>query len=119
MKQIAICIFCIILFAISASGQTDCTVTPRDCALVSKAALVKALTDSDTVKAQAAEIMTLREAVVKQKEVTVDVKIELAKAIGQLTGAQQELVSARAMLDFVMKNGRNKCGGFTIFCMQK
>lgn len=109
----------VILFilTLAASGQTpQC---PPDMVCISPQAARQALENADTVKAQAAEILTLREAVLKQKEATVDVKIEYAKTLGELTGAQKELIALRAQLEFVMKNGRNKCGGLTLFCLQK
>lgn len=97
---------------------TDCP-HPSGCVVLSAERARQALVDADTVKAQAAEILTLREAVVKQKEVTVDVKIELARTLGQLTGAQSELISLRAQIAFLMEHGRNKCGGFTLLCVQR
>lgn len=116
MRLWLMCIFCTFLFTIAANAQTEC---PVDKVCISPQAARTALENADLVKAQADEIMTLREAVIKQKEVTIDVKIELAKAIGELTGAKQEVIRVQANLEFILLHGRNKCGGFTLLCIQK
>lgn len=110
-----LCIALLFIAAFAVQAQ-QC---PPDMVCTTPEAARKALQDSDMVTAQAAEILTLREAVVKQKEVTVDIKIEYAKTLGELVGAKGELISLRAQLEFVMKNGRNKCGGLTLFCIQR
>lgn len=43
---------------------------------------------------------------------------ELATKTGQLIGAEATITRFTAIIDFMLKNGRNKCGGFTVFCIQ-
>jgi len=120
MKNLIFTLIFTLFFVSIANGQTvaDCP-HPSGCVVLSVEQARQSLEDRVTVKAQADEILTLRESVVKQKEVTVDIKIEYAKTLGELVGAKGELISLRAQLEFVLKNGRNKCGGLTLFCIQK
>lgn len=112
MRKLFIISLIILCFSIVANAQdAQC---PSGMVCISPEAAKAAVVAHETVKAQAAEILTLREAVIKQKEITADVKIELAKAIGNLTGSQQEAVSQRAIIEFLLKNGRKRCAPFAI-----
>jgi hypothetical protein len=102
-------------FASYADGQTtDC---PPDKVCLTQQQAAKYLALEDEKRAIERENLTLKQAVLDQKEVTVDVKIELAKQIGEKTGAQSEAVRLQAIVDFLLKNGRKKCGVFSI-CIQ-
>jgi hypothetical protein len=87
---------------------------PSGCVTISAEAARKALQDSDTVEAQRKEIETLRQAVIDQRFVTADVKIELAKAMGEKT--QLEIANLRldGNLTVCMKKRAVKVGIFNI-----
>lgn len=79
---------------------------------ISPEAARKALQDSDTVKAQAAQIDVLKQAIDDTKQIVNDLKVELAKATGTLTGAQQSIVDLRSTVQVLSANckARNRIG---------
>lgn len=109
-------LFSILLFiagCVTASGQTtDC---PADKVCLTQQQAAKYLTLEDTVKAQENEILALKQAVLDQKLVTMDVKIELAKTVGQLTATQQAIVQCNVDKEMLIKFGRVKKNGFINF----
>lgn len=110
------CLFILILFFASAltalSQSTDC---PTDRVCITKDQAAKYLTLEDTVKAQENEILALKKAFLDQKEVTVDVKIEFARTVGELTGAKQSLVTCNADKEMLIKYGRVRKFGLINF----
>jgi hypothetical protein len=92
-----------------AHAQAACP-PDRVCITVEQAR--QALLDRDTVKAQESQILDLKKAILDEKSITLDVKIELAKTTGQLTGVQGENVTLRALVDVLIKNARPKKNGF-------
>jgi hypothetical protein len=112
MKKCAAILILIFASALVAnSQQTGC---PPQLVCISPEAARKALQDSDTVEAQRKEIETLRQAVIDQRFVTADVKIELAKAMGEKT--QLEIANLRldGNLTVCMKKRAVKVGIFNI-----
>ena len=106
MRTIRLASFMVVVlgaFALSVQGQTDC---PPDKVCLTQAQAAKYLTLEDTVKAQQNEILALKQAVLDQKLVTMDVKIELARTVGELTGAKQALVRCDVDKDLLVKYGR-------------
>lgn len=102
MKKL--CLITIFLFCVGVAGaQTN------DCVCISRAAAEKALVDADTVKAQAAEIAVLKQALLDEKLVAVKLKIEFAEKSGELTALKQNAVSDRAIIDLLLKNTKKKC----------
>lgn len=108
----------VVLIAGAVFGNAQTTDCPLDKVCMTVGQARQALVDSDTVKAQVAEIATLKLALADQKNITADIKIELAKAIGEKTGAEQMVVRLTAIIEFLQKNGRKKCGTFTLICVQ-
>ena len=47
-----------------------------------------------------------------------ETEINFAKTSGELIEARANINRVLMMNEFLLKNGRNKCGGFTIFCIQ-
>ena len=104
-----LCFITIFLLAgvVGVSAQAnDC---PADKVCLSRAAAQKALVDADTVKAQAAEIAVLKQALLDEKLVAVKLKIEFAEKSGELTALKQNAVSDRAIIDLLLKNTKKKC----------
>lgn len=99
---------------IGGAQTVDC---PPDKVCLDRDQAAKYLTIEDTLKATEKENLALKQALIDQKGLTVDVKIELAKVIGEKTGAEQQVVRLTAMVEFLNKNGRKKCGIFSI-CIQ-
>lgn len=97
-----------------AQTVTDCPHS-SGCVVISGDAARSALQAGDQVVALEAEIKTLKEAVLAQRETTVDVKIELAKAIGAKTAVEQEVIRQAAYIELLMKYGRIKKFGIINF----
>ena len=100
--------------AVSAMSQT-CQEQPQNCVLITREASIKALEDSDRVKALEAEVIVLKQAVNDQREITTNLKVELGKAMGELTGSQQMNVRQTAIIDVLLKNVRPKKFGIINF----
>lgn len=99
--------------AISASAQSvDC---PLNMVCISPEAGRKALQDSDTVKAQAAEIKVKDQAIVGLKSEIARMQIELAKTTGELTGAEKQIIRCEARTDILLKYVRPKKIGLINF----
>ena len=94
-----------------ASAQTEC---PPDRVCITRESALKALQDSDTVKAQEAQIAALKTATDDLKAEIGRLKIELAEKVGQLTGSQQNEISQRAIIELLLKSykQRSKYGLF-------
>lgn len=102
-------------------GQAQAQDCPPDRVCMTKDQAAHYLTLEDTVKAKDAELVakdgeiaTLKVALADQKNITADVKIELAKTVGEKTGAEQALIRRNAEFEFLLKNGRKKCTLFSI-----
>lgn len=111
MNKLLLSISVALVFAISAVGQTDC---PADKVCISREAAIKALQDSDTVKAQAAEIRVKDSAIDALKAEVAKMQIELAKTTGELTGSQQMVVRLTAITDILLKNSKKRCAPLSI-----
>jgi predicted nucleic acid-binding Zn-ribbon protein len=70
------------------------------------------LSRDDKAKALDAEVVTLKKAIDDTKDIITDLKVELAKATGTLTGSQQSMVDARATIQVLSANckARNRIG---------
>lgn len=117
MKICLLGIFTITLIAVAtvATFAQSASPCPSGLVCISPQAARKALQDSDTVKAQEQQILDLKKAILDEKSVTLDVKIELAKTTGQLTGVQGENVTLRALVDLLVKSTRKKSIGLIAF----
>jgi len=107
MKNYRLLLLCVILLSAvyMTLAQTDC---PPEKVCITREAAIKALTDSDTVKAQEAQIAALKQAADDLKTEVVKMQIELARVTGQLTGSQQMEVSQRAIITALLPMVRKK-----------
>jgi hypothetical protein len=127
----------IIVGALAVAAQTEpCPPMPEGRLCISQAAGDQAVMNAKLVKAQEAEIAALKQAVLDERETTRQVQataakneadlkasatkalVDLGTATGQLIEARATIQTQNAMLQFMLTNGRNKCGGFTLICIQ-
>lgn len=115
IKPLFIIAFLIYVCAVNISAQTvEC---PPDKVCISPEAARQALEDSDTVKAQKAEIATLRQAIEDFRKELNNMRIEFARVSGEATALKQNAVSDRAIIDILVKNSRKRCAPFSILCL--
>lgn len=104
-------LFITLFFACAAAAQT---VTPAT-VTISKEAAVKCLENADRAKALETEVAAKDTAIDDLKKVITDLKTELAKTTGQLTGEQQQNVQNRAIIELLLKYARPKKNGVINF----
>ncbi len=97
----------IFAFPIMAYSQ-DCQTEPQKCVLVSREVAIKALEDSDKVKALESHVKTLETALNDQKTETNKIRFEFAECKGQNTGLQQNAVENRAIITVLLQNVKKK-----------
>lgn len=112
-----LCLLLFIGFAVAAGVNAQDCPHPSGCVTISREAAVKALQDSDAVKAQAAEIIVKDKAIDDLKKEVVRMQIELAKTVGELTGSQQMNVRQTAIIDVLVKKVGKKCSPLSILCL--
>jgi hypothetical protein len=95
-------------FAGSVSAQVAAPQCPTGFVCLTPTQARAGLEAMDKVTALENQVLDLKKAILDEKNVTIDVKIELAKTTGQLTGAQSELISLRAMNELLLKMVRPK-----------
>lgn len=100
-----------LLLAYHASAQTEC---PKTLVCITVEQARQALIDSDTVKAQAIEIKALKDARELDKAELQNLRIELAKIMGDKTGAEQMVVRLTAIVDVLLKGQKKKCMPFSV-----
>lgn len=97
----------------STSAQSvDC---PVDRVCITHAQAIKALQDGDKVTAQAAEIVVKDQAIDDLKKEVSRMQVELAKATGEKTGAEQMVVRLTAITDILLKHVKPKKIGLINF----
>jgi hypothetical protein len=90
-----------------AQSPTDC---PPNLVCITPEAARKALEDSDVRKALEAENATLKQSLADQRNLTADVKIELAKTVGEKTRLEIEVPRLSGLLEVCMKKRGIKVG---------
>ena len=112
MKYLAVLTF--LLFAsFTASAQVaDC---PANFVCITRAAAEKFIVLDETVKAQTAEIATLKQGNADYKELLNKMRVEYAEKIGENTALKQNDVSNRAIIDLLLKQVRPKKIGLINF----
>lgn len=115
MKWVLTFSFAMFIFAGSVSAQAAAPQCPTGFVCITPEAARAALIAQDTVKAQEQQILDLKKAILDEKSLNVDIKIELAKTVGQMTGVQGENVTLRALVDLLVKSTRKKSVGFIAF----
>lgn len=111
MKLLLITALLIITATVANAQSVDC---PVDKVCITRDQAVQALQDRDTVEAQKTEIRVKDQAIDDLKKEVFKMQIELAKAIGEKTGAEQMVVRLSAVLDIALKNTRKRCAPFSI-----
>lgn len=106
MKKLAITILFLLTFAFTVSAQK----TEVDQSFVDDA--TKAF---EEVVALRAEVKALKEAREADETAINKLKVELARYSGELTGEKNQNIQNRAVIEFLLKNGRKKCYGI---CLQ-
>lgn len=94
---------------VGVSGQVNLDNCPADKVCISREAAVRLLAADDRAKALEAELVVLKQAVEDHKKIETDLKIELAKAIGEKTGLEKNAVSDRAIIDLLLRSVKKKC----------
>lgn len=113
MHNLLLIVAVLLMAAVAAAAQTnDC---PADKVCITRDAAIKMLQDQDDLKAVKAENATLKQAIADHKDVEANLKVELGKAIGELTGSQQMNVRQTAIIDVLLKNVRPKKIGLINF----
>lgn len=95
-------------FSVTAAAQpSQC---PPGMVCISPEAARKALENADTVEAQKKEIEVLKQAIADQRNLTADVKIELARTVGEKTRLEIEVPRLSALLEVCMKKRKVSVG---------
>ena len=97
---------------LAVNAQTEC---PQDKVCLTREAGLKALQDSDTVKAQATEIATLNQAIADQKKIIEDLKVQFANVSGANSELRQAQVRTDAIISILVANSRKKC--ISVICL--
>lgn len=112
MKKLILLTF-IFIGAVTVNAQ-ECPHS-SGCVTISREAAVKMLADSDKVTALEAENAALKQAISDQKDVITNLRVELGKMSGELTGSQQMNVRQTAIIDVLLKSVRPKKIGLINF----
>lgn len=111
MRKVFLLTILSLVFVFTAHAQSDC---PAGKVCLSPEAARKALQDSDLVEAQKAEIKVKDDAIDAYKKEIATLRIELAKAVGEKTGAEQMNVRLTAIVDVLLKGQKKKCMPFSV-----
>lgn len=106
MKKLLLVLF---LFAGTAYSQSECSTAPEKCVLITREAAVRALQDSDRVKALEKENLTLTEALNAIKVELNKIRVEYAEKVGENTALKQNAISDRAIITAIVPLMRKKC----------
>lgn len=114
MIRLLTILFCLLWLTLLASNATaqEC---PPDMVCISREAAQKALEAGDKAKALEAELKANQEAYTKLKDALNEMRVEFARASGELTACKQNDVSNRAIIEVLLKYARPKTNGIKIF----
>lgn len=98
----------IFLFSLTAYSQ-DC---PPDKVCISREAAIKALQTDDELKAVKVELKAKDEAIEALKTEINNLRVELAKEVGEKTGREQMIGRLTALVDILVKQVRPKKNAF-------
>ncbi len=113
MKQLIFLAF-IFFGACGYSYAQDVCPSPSGCVTITREAALKALADSDRVKALEAEIKTKDAAFDAQKALLNDMRIQFAAVSGENSALKQAAVRIDAILDLAMKHTQKSCKPFSV-----
>jgi hypothetical protein len=112
MKKLLLVLF---LFAGTAYSQSECSTSPEKCVLITREAAVRALQDSDRVKALEKENLTLTEALNAIKVELNKIRVEYAEKVGENTALKQNAINDRAIIEILLKSAKPKKFGLINF----
>lgn len=112
MKKLLLVLF---LFAGTAYSQSECSTAPEKCVLITREAAVRALQDSDRVKALEKENLTLTEALNAIKVELNKIRVEYAEKVGENTALKQNAINDRAIIEILLKSAKPKKFGLINF----
>jgi len=112
MKKLLLVLF---LFAGTAYSQSECSTTPEKCVLITREAAIRALQDSDRVKALEKENLTLTEALNAIKVELNKIRVEYAEKVGENTALKQNAISDRSIIEILLKSAKPKKFGLINF----
>ena len=112
MKKLLLALF---LFAGTAYSQSECSTSPEKCVLITREAAVRALQDSDRVKALEKENLTLTEALNAIKVELNKIRVEYAEKVGENTALKQNAISDRSIIEILLKSAKPKKFGLINF----
>jgi len=112
MKKLLLVLF---LFAGTAYSQSECSTSPEKCVLITREAAVRALQDSDRVKALEKENLTLTEALNAIKVELNKIRVEYAEKVGENTALKQNAISDRSIIEILLKSAKPKKFGLINF----
>lgn len=112
MKKLLLVLF---LFAGTAYSQSECSTAPEKCVLITREAAVRALQDSDRVKALEKENLTLTEALNAMKVELNKIRVEYAEKVGENTALKQNAINDRAIIEILLKSAKPKKFGLINF----
>ena len=104
-----------ILGTFCVSAQTAECPSANGCVLISREAALKAISDADTVKAQASQIQTLEKAVSDLKDELQKMRDEFIRASTESTALKQQQVRDAAIIELLLKYSRPKKFGVINF----
>lgn len=107
-------ILLIALWAAAIAANAQNVPCPADKVCISVEQARQALIDADAVKAQAAELAALKQAKVDLEAEINRLRVELARIMGEKTGADQQVVRMTAIIDVLLKNQKKRCLPFSI-----
>ncbi len=111
MKKLCAIFVLLLLGCLTALSQQPES-SPQNLVCISREAALKALADSDRVKALEAEIKVKDVAYLAQKDLLNDMRVEFARASGELTAVKQNAVRDAALIELLSKMVRPKKVGF-------
>lgn len=85
---------------------------------ISREAAESCAVNTEKAKAQESQIEALEQANRDKDRIINELKIEIARLTGQLTATQQQVVLSQTVIDFLLRNGRKKCGPLNLICLQ-
>jgi len=112
MKKLLLVLF---LFAGTAYSQSECSTAPEKCVLITREAAIRALQDSDRVKALEKENLTLTEALNAIKVELNKIRVEYAEKVGENTALKQNAISDRSIIEILLKSAKPKKFGLINF----
>lgn len=113
-------ILAIVLFLCYSANAQDATPSPTQTApgetvTISRKAAIECLVCADENAALKKQIATLEQALKDKDGIITDLKVELAKAVGEKTQMEADRIRWNAIIEILIKNSRKKSIGLIAF----